>query len=517
MKVELRGVTKRFPGVVANRDVNLTVSGGEVVALLGENGAGKSTLMNVLFGLYEATEGEIYIDDQKAEFSSPADAIAAGIGMVHQHFMLIPVFNVIENVMLGLEETKGMGRLDEDKASERLLSLSREHGLQVEPYAVIEDLPVGVQQRVEILKALYRNADCLILDEPTAVLTPDEIRDLIGVIQSLKDAGKAIIFISHKLKEVLEIADQIVVLRRGEVVGTTTPSETNEQELATMMVGRDVQLEVSKTPSEPGTAVLRVTDMHVRDDREVKVVNGVSFEVKAKEILAIAGVQGNGQTQLIEALTGLRKVESGNVTLGDEDVTGASPATLFKMDVAHIPEDRQADGMIGAFSIADNLVLNTYRERPFSKGILTDRSAIQRSATKLIEDFDIRTPSARSPASTLSGGNQQKMIVAREFTHAQRLLIASQPTRGLDVGSIQYIHARIVAQRDEGAGVLLVSSELDEIMALADRIAVMCAGEIVGVLDRADATREKVGRLMAGVRDEAPRPPSPPVAEGEGS
>ena len=308
------------------------------------------------------------------------------------------------------------------------------------------------------------------------MLTPDEIRDLIRVIESLKDSGKAIIFISHKLKEVLEIADRIVVLRRGEVVGSTTPAETNEQELATMMVGRDVQLEVTKTPSEPGAAVLRVSDLHVRDDRDVKVVNGVSFEVKAKEILAVAGVQGNGQTQLIEAITGLRRVESGTVALGDEDVTGASPAKLFKMDVAHIPEDRQADGMIGAFSIKDNLVLNTYRERPFSRGILTDRSAIQRSATKLIEDFDIRTPSADSPASTLSGGNQQKMIVAREFTHAQRLLIASQPTRGLDVGSIQYIHARIVAQRDEGAGVLLVSSELDEIMALADRIVVMSAG-----------------------------------------
>lgn len=517
MKVELRGITKRFPGVVANRDVNLTVSSGEVVALLGENGAGKSTLMNVLFGLYGATEGEILIDDEKAEFSSPADAIAAGIGMVHQHFMLVPVFNVIENVMLGLEETKGMGRLDEDKAAERLGSLSQEHGLQVEPYAVIEDLPVGVQQRVEILKALYRNADCLILDEPTAVLTPDEIRDLIRVVKSLKASGKAIIFISHKLKEVLEIADRIVVLRRGEVVGATTPAETNEQELATMMVGRDVQLEVSKTPSEPGAPVLKVDDLDIRDDRQVKVVNGVSFEVRAKEILAIAGVQGNGQTELIEALTGLRKVEAGTVTLEGEDVTGVSPAKLFKMNVAHIPEDRQADGMIGAFSIADNLVLNTYRGRPFSKGIRIDRSAIQESATKLVEDFDIRTPSADLAASTLSGGNQQKMIVAREFTHSQRLLIASQPTRGLDVGSIQYIHARIVAQRDDGAGVLLVSSELDEIMALADRIAVMCAGEIIGILDRADATREKIGRLMAGIRDEpqeaAPAPPPPPAGE----
>ena len=503
MKVELRGVTKRFPGVVANRDVSLTVNSGEVVALLGENGAGKSTLMNVLFGLYTATEGDIFINDEKVDFASPADAIAAGIGMVHQHFMLIPVFNVIENVMLGLEDTKGIGRLDEDKASERLRSLSQKHGLQVDPFAIIEELPVGVQQRVEILKALYRNADCLILDEPTAVLTPDEIRELIDVIESLKESGKSIIFISHKLKEVLGIADRIVVLRRGEVVGATTPAETNEQELATMMVGRDVQLEVSKTPSEPGAPVLTVEDLVVRDDRQVRVVNGVSFEVKSKEILAIAGVQGNGQTQMIEAITGLRKVESGTVTLGDEDVTGASPAKLFKMDVAHIPEDRQADGMIGTFSIADNLVLNTYKEKTFSKGIVTNRAAVQRSATKLIEDFDIRTPSANSAASTLSGGNQQKMIVAREFTHAERLLIASQPTRGLDVGSIQYIHARIVAQRDEGAGVLLVSSELDEIMALADRIAVVCAGEIVGVLDRADATREKVGRLMAGIRDEA--------------
>ncbi len=508
MKVELRGVTKRFPGVVANNNVNLTVSGGEVVALLGENGAGKSTLMNILFGLYQPTEGDILIDDERIECETPAQAIALGIGMVHQHFMLVPVFSVIENVMLGVEDTKRFGIIEKDKAKKKLVELSAQYGLHVDPEAIVEDLPVGVQQRVEILKALYRNADILILDEPTAVLTPDEIDELMSIIKSLKETGRGIIFISHKLKEVLEVADRIVVLRKGEVVGITTPAETSEQELAEMMVGREVQLEVTKTPATPGPPVLTVENLVVRDDRDQLAADDVSFDVRSGEILALAGIQGNGQTELIEALTGLRKVTAGRVTLDGDDVTGASAAKLFNKNVAHIPEDRQADGLVGAFSIADNLVLNTFRNRPFSRGIVVDRDAVQRSATKLIDDFDIRTPSPETPASSLSGGNQQKVIVAREFTHAERLLIASQPTRGLDVGSIQYIHARIVAQRDEGAGVLLISTELDEILGLADRIAVMFRGKIVGVLDRADATRERIGRLMAG---------SPDAVSGEGN
>jgi general nucleoside transport system ATP-binding protein len=513
VNVELRGVTKRFPGVVANKDVNLSIRGGEVHALLGENGAGKSTLMNVLFGLYTATEGTILVgprtdedaaDDglQEREFSSPADAIAAGIGMVHQHFMLVPVFTVTENVMLGVEPTGRLGLLDRRRARKKLQQLSEEYGLKVDPDAMVEDLPVGVQQRVEILKALYRDASCLILDEPTAVLTPNEIDDLFGVVRTLKANGRSIVFISHKLKEVLEIADRITVLRRGEVVGSTTPAESNEQELASMMVGREVKLEIDKESIEPGTPVLTVTNLVVLDDREQTAVDGVSLEVRSKEILAIAGVQGNGQTEFVEAITGLRPIVGGKVELEGRNVTGASPRQLFKAGVAHVPEDRQADGLIVQFPIYDNMCLNTYRQAPYARGIAVNRSAVREAAQRLAEEFDVRTPSIDNPATTLSGGNQQKVIVAREFTHSNTLLIASQPTRGLDVGSIQYIHSRIVAKRDEGAGVLLVSSELDEILAVADRIAVMYQGRVVGTLNREEATREKLGLLMAG--SEAP-------------
>jgi ABC-type uncharacterized transport system ATPase subunit len=498
MKVELKGITKRFPGVVANKDADLSVNPGEVVALLGENGAGKSTLMNVLFGLYEPDAGSIMIDGNAVEFSGPADAIHAGIGMVHQHFMLVPVFTVTENVMLGVEPTGPVSVLDERRARKNLLELSKEYGLEVDPDALVEDLPVGVQQRVEILKALYRKADCLILDEPTAVLTPREIDDLIRVIRTLKDSGRAIIFISHKLKEVLSIADRIVVMRRGEAVGETTPKETSEQELATMMVGRKVQLEVDKTPAKPHEHVLEVKELEVFDDRGHKVVDGVTFDVRAGEILAVAGVQGNGQTELVEAITGLRPVAHGTVALEGRDVTGARPRRLFEMGVAHVPEDRQADGLVATFPIKDNLVLNTFRERPFARGIAVDRDEVQKAALKLVKDFDVRTTSVNAPASTLSGGNQQKVIVAREFSHSDELLIASQPTRGLDVGSIQYIHEQIVAKRDEGVAVLLVSSELDEIFSLGDRIAVMYQGKIVGVLETSKTTRDEVGLLMAG-------------------
>jgi ABC-type uncharacterized transport system ATPase subunit len=515
VRVELRGITKRFPGVVANEDVDLSVEGGEVLALLGENGAGKSTLMNVLFGLYQPDGGEIVLDGTPVVYRSPADAIAAGIGMVHQHFMLVPVFTVTENVMLGVEPTGSLGRLDRDQARERLTGLSQRYGLEVDPDALVEDLPVGVQQRVEILKALYREARCLILDEPTAVLTPSEIDDLVGIIRGLKEGGRSIIFISHKLREVLTIADRISVLRRGRVVGHTTPDEADEQALATLMVGREVKLVVDKAPAEPGDPVLEVDDLRVIDDRGHPVVDGVSLTVHAGEILAVAGVQGNGQTELVEAVTGLAMVAGGRVRLDGEDVTGVGPDELFARGLAHVPEDRQRDGLVGPFPVADNLVLNMWHKPPFAFGIRINRTAVRANAEHRVTDFDIRTSSIDAPVSTLSGGNQQKVIVAREFSHAERLLVLSQPTRGLDVGSIQYIHGRVVDRRDAGAGVLLVSSELDEVLALADRIAVMYRGQIIGVLDRAEATRDKVGLLMAGSVAEAEAAPTPAEAGEE--
>jgi len=503
MKVELRGITKRFPGVVANSNVNLSLMEGEVHTLLGENGAGKSTLMNVLFGLYGADEGEILINDVAVDFKGPADAIAAGIGMVHQHFMLVPVFTVLENVMLGVEPTSRFGLLDRDSARERLMHFSKEYGLVVDPDALVEDLPVGVQQRVEILKALYREADLLILDEPTAVLTPNEIEEFFRIVQTLKEGGRSIVFISHKLKEVLEISDKITVLRRGSVVGETTPKETNEKALATMMVGRDVELEVKKEPAEPGSPVLQVRDLTVLDDRGNIAVDGISFDVRAGEIFAVAGVQGNGQTELVEAITGMRHPIAGTVLLLDKDVTRSGPRRMFAAGVAHIPEDRQEDGMVVSFPIKDNLVLNSFTESPFSSGIRLNRGEIDRSARELIEQYDVRTTSIEAAASTLSGGNQQKLIVAREFSQAQTLLVASQPTRGLDVGSIQYIHAQIISKRDEGVALMIVSSELDEVLSLGDRIAVMYGGRIVGLLDRKDATRERLGLLMAGSKETA--------------
>ncbi len=498
MRVELRGITKRFGGVVANAGVDLDVGRGEVLALLGENGAGKSTLMNVLFGLYRPDAGVILLDGDEVTFASPADAIAAGIGMVHQHFMLVPVFTVAENVMLGIEPTGRLGRLDRLRASRRVAELSERYGLAVEPDALIEDLPVGVQQRVEILKALYREARCLILDEPTAVLTPAEVGELSTVVRTLADGGRSIVFISHKLREALDIADRITVLRRGEVVGRTTPAETGAASLATLMVGRDVSAAVERTPGVPGRAVLELDGVVIGDQRGGRAVDDVSFTVRAGEILAVAGVQGNGQTELVEAVAGLRPVLGGHVRLDGEDVTGARPARLFARGLAHVPEDRQRDGLVGTFPVADNLVLNTWRARPFASGLRVNRRAVQANAESLVADFDVRTSSVRAPASTLSGGNQQKLVVAREFAHAERLLLLAQPTRGLDVGSIQSIHSRIVAKRDEGVAVLLVSSELDEIFALADRIAVMCAGRLVGLVDRDGATRHDVGLLMAG-------------------
>ncbi|MER3544046.1 MAG: heme ABC transporter ATP-binding protein [Chloroflexota bacterium] len=496
--LELRGMTKAFPGVLANDHIDLTLEEGEIHALLGENGAGKTTLMNLLYGLYQPDEGEIIVRGQPVDIHSPSDAIAMGIGMVHQHFMLVPVLTVTENVMLGVESLKNGIFLDRAAAAQRIRAISQQYGLEVDPDAYIKDLPVGVQQRVEIIKLLYRYADILILDEPTAVLTPQEAEELFKVMRSLAAQGKSIIFITHKLKEVLAVADRITVLRLGRVVGTTTPQAADESILARMMVGRQVILKVQKGPARPGDVVLSVRDLHVLDDRLQMAVNGVSFEVRAGEILGIAGVQGNGQTELVEALTGLRPPVAGHVTILGEEMTYASPRAIIEKGVAHVPEDRQRDGLVLSYPVADNLVLNTYYVPPFATGIVMHEEAILAAAEERVRQFDIRTPSVRVPVANLSGGNQQKVIVAREFSRPIRLLIASQPTRGLDVGSIEYIHSRLVAKRDEGAAVLLVSPELDEIMALADRIAVMYRGRIVATLPAAEVTKEQLGLLMAG-------------------
>jgi general nucleoside transport system ATP-binding protein len=496
--LEVRNITKRFPGVLANDHISFTLEAGEIHTFLGENGAGKSTLMNILYGLYDPDEGEIFINGKQVSIRGPNDAIRQGLGMVHQHFMLVPTLTVAENVMLGTEITNGW-LLDERTANARIRDLSQQYGLDVPPDALIMDLPVGVQQRVEIVKALYRGADMLILDEPTAVLTPQEADELFVVVRSLVAQGKSIIFISHKLKEVLAIADRITVLRRGRVVGTADPKQANDQQLAAMMVGREVLLLVDKEPATPGGEVLEVQDLRVLDDRRTVAVDNLSLHVRAGEVLGIAGVQGNGQTELVEALTGLRAVVSGQVKLLGKDVTGATPRTILETGVAHIPEDRHRHGLVLSYPIADNLVLSTYYHEPFAHGVRVDAEAIDQNAQRLVKEFDVRTPSTLTPASSLSGGNQQKVVVAREFSRPIKLLIAAQPTRGLDVGSIEFIHNGIIRQRDEGVAVLVVSAELDEILALSDRIAVMFKGQIIAIVPAAEATREGLGLLMAGI------------------
>jgi simple sugar transport system ATP-binding protein len=503
VKLELRGITKRFPGVIACDGVSLSVPPGQVLALLGENGAGKTTLMNVLYGLYQPDEGEIIIDGKAVTFADPGDAIAAGIGMVHQHFMLVPVFTVTENVMLGVETTRGpFGRLDEAAARERIVALSEQHNLHLDPDATVEDLPVGVRQRVEIIKTLYRESEILILDEPTAVLTPQEANELFDIVRSLAKGGTSVIFITHKLNEVLEIADQITVLRGGKVVGSTTPDEATQNSLARMMVGREVQLVVDKKPAEPGAPVLQITDLVVHDERGHPAVNMLDLQVRAGEIVAVAGVHGNGQTELVEAITGLRKPDSGSITISGAEVDGG-PREIYKAGVAHVPEDRLEDGLVVDFTVAENLVLDSYWAPPYSGPLNLQRDVIASTAEQRVKDFDIRTPSIFNPVGHLSGGNQQKVIAAREFTRPEvKLVIASQPTRGLDVGSIEYIHRRIVEQRDAGAAVLIVSSELDEVISLADTIAVMYQGKIVGTLAAAEATLEELGLLMGGAHPE---------------
>jgi ABC-type uncharacterized transport system ATPase subunit len=500
VELELKGITKRFGPLVANDRIDLAAVPGQVHALLGENGAGKTTLMNVLYGLMQPDEGEILLDGKAVRFHSPKDAIAAGIGMVHQHFMLVPVFTVAENVTLGIEETDRAGLLNRRKTRRDVRALSQRYGLEVDPDALVEDLPVGIQQRVEIVKALVREATVLILDEPTAVLTPAETEDLFRIIRRLKDGGASIVFISHKLKEVQAIADTITVLRRGAVVGERPPG-TTEDELASLMVGRDVQLRVSKEVAKPGAVVLDVADLTVTDETGRVWVNGMSFQVRAGEILGMAGVQGNGQTELCEALMGLRPTVSGQLTLNGRDLTGATPRQRLRAGFAYVPEDRQEDGLIGDFPVADNMVLDTYDRPPYASGIRLNLDAIAANAVERVKEFDVRTTSVDTPVGTLSGGNQQKVILARELGREHKVLVASQPTRGLDVGSIEFVHRRIVEQRDQGDAVLIVSAELDEIYALADRIAVMYEGQITGFRSP-DVAVEELGRLMAGGSDD---------------
>jgi ABC-type uncharacterized transport system ATPase subunit len=497
--LELRGITKSFPGVLANDQINLTVHKGEIHALLGENGAGKTTLMNILYGLYKPDEGEIFVNDQKLDIQSPIDAIKAGVGMVHQHFMLVPVFTVTENVMLGEEYVKPGGILDRERAAKKIREISNTYKLDINPDAYVRDIPVGMQQRVEIIKLLFREANILIMDEPTAVLTPQEVEELFKIIHTMVEQGKSIIFITHKLGEVMEIADKITVIRGGKVVGSTTPQESSLNDLASMMVGRDVNLEVEKTESTPGDVILEVENLKVLDPLGAVAVNDMSFKVHEGEVLGIAGVQGNGQTELVRAITGLLNPIDGEIRLCGKDITRLSPRKITEIGSAHIPEDRQKDGLVLGFPITDNLILNTYYLPPYSKSKWLDQKSINENGKKMVESFDIRTPSPFVPASNLSGGNQQKVIVAREFSRPIKFLVASQPTRGLDVGSIEYIHKRLIEKRDEGCAILLVSTELDEVMQLSDRIAVIYRGKVLGILDARTATKELVGLMMAGI------------------
>jgi simple sugar transport system ATP-binding protein len=501
MKLELRGITKRFGALTANDHIDLTVEPGEIHALLGENGAGKSTLMNVLYGLYQADEGEIVLDEVVQHFAGPGDAMNAGIGMVHQHFMLIPVFTVAENVMLGHEQTRFGGRLDLGAARRRVREISDQFGFDVDPDALVDDLPVGVQQRVEIIKALSRDARVLVFDEPTAVLTPQETDELMSIMRQLKQAGTSIVFITHKLREVREVADRITVVRLGKVVGEASPTATNA-ELASLMVGRAVELTVHKDPAKPGAPALVVDNLSVIDARGQVVVDGVSFEVKAGEILAIAGVQGNGQTELTEALLGLQARVTGAVTLDGKPLAGLSVRKILDSGVGFVPEDRQEDGLVGEFTIAENLMLDRSDGAPFVKAGTLQLNYLHEFAGDKSAEFDVRSQGIDTEVGRLSGGNQQKVVLARELSRDLRLFVAAQPTRGIDVGSIEFVHKRIVATRDQGVPVVVVSTELDEVVALADRIAVMYRGGIVGIVP-GTTPRDVLGLMMAGETPES--------------
>ena len=500
MKLELRGITKTFGPLVANDHIDLVVEPGQIHALLGENGAGKSTLMNVLYGLYQPDAGEIFVDDEKVSFKGPGDAVAAGIGMVHQHFMLVPVFTVAESVALGYEPTKALGRLDLQAARKKVQELSAQFGFDIDPDALIEDLPVGAQQRVEIIKGLSRDAKVLILDEPTAVLTPQETDELIAIMRQLRDAGTAIVFITHKLREVKAVADCITVIRRGKVIGQASP-ESTDSELAAAMVGRAVKLSVEKDAPQLGETVFQMSQVSVVNYAGHVDLDHVDLAVRSGEILAIAGVQGNGQTELCRAILGLEPLAGGKMTLDGKDLTKMKVKDRLRHQLGYIPEDRSTDGMIASFSIAENMILDLYDIPPFATGVNMHPKVVMENASKLQEEFDVRVTSLQDPISTLSGGNQQKVIVARELSRPLKLLVASQPTRGLDVGSIEFVHQRIVQQRDMGTAVILVSTELDEVVGLADRIAVMYRGKIVGVVPP-DTPRNVLGLMMAGVSAE---------------
>ena len=498
MELELRGITKRFPGVLANDAVSLTARSGTVLALIGENGAGKSTLMNVLSGLYRSDAGEILIDGVHQTFRDPGDAIKAGIGMVHQHFMLVPVFSVYENVILGVEPVKAGGILNRREARREVREISERYGLAVDPDAKIEDLPVGIQQRVEIIKVLLRGAKILVFDEPTAVLTPQEVEEFFGIVAELKARGATIIFITHKLKEALAVADDITVLRGGRVVGHADPKTATPEDLASMMVGREIDLTVDKEPGTPGRTVLALNDVTMVDDYGRPLLNKVNLTVAAGEIVGIAGIQGNGQTELVEAITGLLPISSGRIEFDGDDISNASVRDRHLLGIAHVPEDRNQMGMVSSFTIKENLVLDSYYAAPYSKGGRLQDARIQESALALVEAYDVRPPLIENTGGALSGGNAQKMIVAREFSRDVPLVICAQPTRGIDVGSIEYIHEQIVRKRDEGKAILIVSTELDEIFALSDRILVMYDGKIVAERRAADTTPSEIGLYMAG-------------------
>ena len=505
--IQMKNITKKFGDFVANDNINLTVHKGEIHALLGENGAGKSTLMNILYGLYTPTSGEIYINGELTNIENPTVAIEKGIGMVHQHFMLIGTFTVAQNIILGSETTKFMGALDMKKAIKDVEELSKKYGLSVDPMAKIDDISVGMQQRVEILKALYRGADMLILDEPTAVLTPQEIEDLIKIIRNLTKEGKSVIIITHKLKEIKAIADHCTIIRRGKYIDTVKVDEVTEDDLATMMVGREVNFKVDKKPSEPTDTVLKIENLVVKDNRKINAVDNLSLEVKAGEILGIAGIDGNGQSELVEALTGLRKSHSGSIKINGKEVKNNTPKQIFKKGIKNIPEDRHKRGLVLDFTVAENTILQNYKEDRFSKNFIINQEAMNEHAKSIISRFDVRPTDYTQRTRALSGGNQQKIIIGREVNniemsrqenHEPQLLIATQPTRGLDVGAIEFVHKSLVEQRDAGNAVLLVSLELDEVMNVSDRIAVMYEGKIVGIVNADETDENALGLMMAG-------------------
>ncbi|WP_416149081.1 ABC transporter ATP-binding protein [Salipaludibacillus sp. HK11] len=499
--VEMNNIRKEFPGIVANDNITLQVKQGEIHALLGENGAGKSTLMNVLFGLYQPEKGEIKVRGEKVAITDPNVANRLGIGMVHQHFMLVQKFTVTENIILGSEPTK-LGSIDVRKAAKDVKDISDRYGLKVDPNAKIVDISVGMQQRVEILKTLYRGAEILIFDEPTAALTPQEIKELIQIMENLISEGKSIILITHKLKEILQVCDRCTVIRRGQGIGTVEVAEASENSLAEMMVGREVNFEVEKAEAQPNDVVLSIKDLVVEDIRGIEAVEGLSLDVRGAEIMGIAGVDGNGQTELIEAITGLKKAKSGSVHVSGKNITGLKPRKVTESGIGHIPQDRHKHGLVLDFTVGENVLLQTYYQKPYTKNGVLNYSKMYEKARQLIEEYDVRTPSEKSLARSMSGGNQQKAIIAREVDRSPDLLIAAQPTRGLDVGAIEFIHRKLIEERDKGRAVLLVSLELDEVLNVSDRIAVIYEGKIVDILNAKDTDEKELGLLMAGGKRE---------------